>query len=159
MATKPVLAANIRKARRRKDLTQEQVADLLGVHPVTVSKWERGVLELDEDALERLGRLLGVSPSVLRYGDANEPERPIATSDPLRAPRVRAWLADFRAELTNADATDEEIENAIALVTAPQVFTHWSGGRLQEFSEDETIEAMESLAEVVRQRLKQLHRR
>jgi transcriptional regulator with XRE-family HTH domain len=39
-----VTAAEVRSIRDRLGLTQEQLAQLLGVHPLTVSKWERGVL-------------------------------------------------------------------------------------------------------------------
>ena len=35
---------NVARARRRAGLTQTRLARLLGVHPITVSKWERGVL-------------------------------------------------------------------------------------------------------------------
>lgn len=34
----------IKDIRSSLDLTQVQFADLLGVHPITVSKWERGIL-------------------------------------------------------------------------------------------------------------------
>ena len=35
----------IRRIRDGLGLTQGQLAELLGVHPLTVSKWERGLLE------------------------------------------------------------------------------------------------------------------
>lgn len=35
---------NVRRIRRSLLLTQSQFADLLGVHAMTVSKWERGVI-------------------------------------------------------------------------------------------------------------------
>ncbi len=37
-------AAEIRTIRDRLGLTQPQLAQLLGVHALTVSKWERGIL-------------------------------------------------------------------------------------------------------------------
>ena len=40
-----VLVMNIKSIRNNLDITQEQMARLLGVHPMTVSKWERGLLE------------------------------------------------------------------------------------------------------------------
>lgn len=40
-----MLPEEIREIREGLDLTQTQLANLLGVHPLTVSKWERGVLK------------------------------------------------------------------------------------------------------------------
>ncbi|MFH1748333.1 MAG: helix-turn-helix domain-containing protein [Planctomycetota bacterium] len=37
-------AAAVIEVRLKLDLTQVQLASLLGVHPLTVSKWERGLL-------------------------------------------------------------------------------------------------------------------
>jgi molybdopterin-binding protein len=37
-----------KSTRNRLGLSQQQFADLLGVHPMTISKWERGVLEPNE---------------------------------------------------------------------------------------------------------------
>ncbi len=37
-------SAQLQKLRERLGLSQVQLAQLLGVHPLTVSKWERGVL-------------------------------------------------------------------------------------------------------------------
>src|SRR5262245_26325196 len=36
---------DVRSLRRRARLTQAGLAELVGVHPITVSKWERGVLQ------------------------------------------------------------------------------------------------------------------
>lgn len=38
-----LIGENIRKLRRRRDLTQEEVAAHLGISPQSISKWERGV--------------------------------------------------------------------------------------------------------------------
>ena len=37
-------AAELQKLREKLGLSQVQLAQLLGVHPLTVSKWERGIL-------------------------------------------------------------------------------------------------------------------
>ncbi len=52
----------IRRIRNRLGLSQRQLADLLGVHPLTVSKWERGLLSPNahqEDLLRSFGEAEG----------------------------------------------------------------------------------------------------
>ena len=54
-----VKAATIKATRKRLGLTQPQLGQLLGVHWVTVSKWERGLLAPDayrSALLERFAR-------------------------------------------------------------------------------------------------------
>ena len=63
--------ARIREARDRAGLTQEELAEKLAVHKMTVSKWERGEREPKGPALLALGRELKVSPAwILGYQDA-----------------------------------------------------------------------------------------
>jgi DNA-binding transcriptional regulator YiaG len=40
-----VTPAQLSELRNRLGLSQAQLAELLGVHPLTVSKWERGLLQ------------------------------------------------------------------------------------------------------------------
>lgn len=47
------------------------MAERSKVHPVTVSKWERGLLMPDEEQLAALGVLYKFAPHVLRYGDVD----------------------------------------------------------------------------------------
>lgn len=49
----------IRRARRDKDLTQEELGDLVGVHLKTVGKWERGVA-VPRGKLKELEQHLGI---------------------------------------------------------------------------------------------------
>src|SRR5829696_5860736 len=55
----------IAQVRERKNLSQQDVADSVGAHWVTVSKLERGKLRLSLEWVERLSRALGVDPSEL----------------------------------------------------------------------------------------------
>lgn len=54
-------AGRLKEYRKRKGLTQTQVADALGVHLQTVSKWERGVSEPDISLLGEIAATLGVT--------------------------------------------------------------------------------------------------
>ena len=62
----------IAKARREKRLTQEELADRLGVSRQAVSKWESGAAQPETDKLARLSGLLGVSCDYLLCDDAEE---------------------------------------------------------------------------------------
>lgn len=58
----------IAQKRREKNLTQEQLAELLGVSNKTVSKWERGKCMPDYAIVELLCRELDISVSELLAG-------------------------------------------------------------------------------------------
>ena len=51
--------------RRGRDMTQQQVADILGVSNKTVSKWESGASDPSTSNLLALARLYGVSAEEL----------------------------------------------------------------------------------------------
>ena len=59
------LSQNIRKYRLEKDLTQEQLACLLGVSAQAVSKWETSETYPDGALLVSIAEILGVSLDVL----------------------------------------------------------------------------------------------
>ena len=59
------LSANIRRMRKEKGLTQEQVAQALGVTAPAVNKWERGASCPDLTLLAPLARLLGTDLNTL----------------------------------------------------------------------------------------------
>ena len=55
------IGENLRKLRREKDLTQEQLSELLGVTFQSVSRWETGVTYPDIELLPVIAELFGVS--------------------------------------------------------------------------------------------------
>jgi transcriptional regulator with XRE-family HTH domain len=61
-------AANLRRQRRAKGLSQEQLAEKTGLHPSEVSRLERAVREPRLGTIVRLARGLGVSPAKLVNG-------------------------------------------------------------------------------------------
>ena len=64
-----MLSKNLKIFRKRKDLTQENVAEALNVVRQTVSKWEKGISVPDADMLIRLAEVLDVSVSELIGSD------------------------------------------------------------------------------------------
>lgn len=62
----------IKKLRKEKRLTQEQVGNYIGVQKSAVAKWENGkVNNLKRDTIDALALLFGVQPSYL-LGEADE---------------------------------------------------------------------------------------
>lgn len=59
--------------RRQKNLTQEELANAMGVSPQAVSKWENDQTCPDISALPKLARLLGVTVDELLSGKAELP--------------------------------------------------------------------------------------
>jgi molybdopterin-binding protein len=54
---------NVAALRKRLGLSQVRLAEILGVHPMTVSRWERGRLEPSVRQRELLGTLAGGAPA------------------------------------------------------------------------------------------------
>jgi transcriptional regulator with XRE-family HTH domain len=66
-----VVGRNIRRLRRERGLSQEDLADEIGVHRTYMGGVERGERNLTLRSLERLAERLGVSPlSLLEDTDA-----------------------------------------------------------------------------------------
>ncbi len=59
------IAENLKAARKKKDMTQEEVAEILGVSPQSVSKWERGETYPDITLLPALAILYKTSVDAL----------------------------------------------------------------------------------------------
>ena len=59
------IGENIRKYRKAKNMTQEEMAKRLGVTPPAVNKWENGVSYPDITLLAPVARLLDISLDTL----------------------------------------------------------------------------------------------
>lgn len=64
-----MLSKNLKIFRKRKGLTQENVAEALNIVRQTISKWEKGISVPDADMLIRLAEVLDVSVSELIGSD------------------------------------------------------------------------------------------
>lgn len=67
------IGENIRALRLQKGLTQEQVAQQLGVTYQAVSKWENGTNTPDIGLLPEIAKLFGVTIDALFHQDASSP--------------------------------------------------------------------------------------
>lgn len=61
----------IAEIRKQKKLTQQQLADLVGSHWITISKLERGVMRLTFEWMSKLADALGVAPGSLLGREGN----------------------------------------------------------------------------------------
>ena len=62
----------IAKQRKTKELTQEELAEKLGITKNAVSKWERGLCLMDMSLLKPLSEILGVSINEILAGEIIE---------------------------------------------------------------------------------------
>lgn len=60
-----ILAKNIRELRLLKQLSQEELADICGLHRTYISDIERGNRNVSIDNIEKIAKGLDVDPSVL----------------------------------------------------------------------------------------------
>ena len=68
----------IRELRKYKNITQEYLAQQLGVAKLTISKWERGIHQIKSDKAEMLSSILGVPlPYLLGIDDVSEQDLPV----------------------------------------------------------------------------------
>ena len=71
-----LIGENIKKLRKQKDLTQEQLAEILGVSNAAVSKWERGETYPDISLLPVIARYFSVSvDEILGYDLSKQDKR------------------------------------------------------------------------------------
>lgn len=76
---------DIKWLRERKNLTQEEVAERVGVTKATVSKWEKGDIEnMKRDKIAKLSEVFEISPLELLGMDI--PKNPIPVGDIVRIP-------------------------------------------------------------------------
>jgi molybdopterin-binding protein len=71
---------SLKSLRQRLDLSQKQLGEMLGVHVMTVSKWERGVLEPSEHQKRILRALADAAETGLRATPAAKGRK----HDPIR---------------------------------------------------------------------------
>ena len=62
----------IAACRKKQNLTQEQLAEKLGITKNAVSKWERGLCLMDMSLLQPLSKILGVSINEILMGELIE---------------------------------------------------------------------------------------
>ena len=116
------LAENLKRLRKEKDLTQEDVAAMLHVSPQSVSKWERGETTPDITLLPALANLYKVSVDALigmdRINDEQMKDNVFASGyKHLRADESAAAI-DVFAEALKLYPDDEDYLSYLAMALA-----------------------------------------
>jgi transcriptional regulator with XRE-family HTH domain len=93
VAIPSTLGGRIAQARRekgvrdRRDVTQLDLAQAVGVANASLSRWEADLASPREEALAKLAAYLGVTPAFLRYG-VTEPDLPFRDAPPATFERI-----------------------------------------------------------------------
>ena len=81
------LGERILNYRKRAGLSQERLAELLGVSRQAVSKWEGDAAQPDLDKIVALARLFGITTDQLLLGETPDPGPPTEAAHEKREPR------------------------------------------------------------------------
>lgn len=74
---------NLRKLRTEKNLTQTELAKIIGIKQNTLSYWERGVCDIDNTALKQLAKYFNCTTDYI-LGEKEEKQKPTDIGEPLR---------------------------------------------------------------------------
>src|SRR5688572_11890241 len=102
------LGASIKAARVKAGLSQQELADRLDVHSVTVSNWERGATKPDEATLERIATQLRTTAQSLRYPNGRGPMQ-VREPEPSMPRQLQAMAKRFEAEALERGADDDDM--------------------------------------------------
>lgn len=167
-----MIGERIRRARGRAGWSQQQLGDAIGKSRLTIHNYESGksmpgaveraaiaeALHVPLDFIE--GRLTLDAENGHTPPEAEAPDS--ETIVPRSLPqRVRVWVYKFLLQLVEGGATDEEVREARALLTAPAITGYLADGapRAAQLTEAEIIESLEAIGEHVVRRVLRKHGR
>ena len=84
----------IKKLRKDKDMTQEQLAEYMGVSPQAVSRWETGTTCPDIFALPALAELFGITVDGLLGVDEKEKQKEIRSIISVAEEKINQGVTD-----------------------------------------------------------------
>lgn len=94
----PGLYRHLRAWRKKIRLTQEQVANILGISNTVLSEKERGVRKFKPEEIEKLVEIYGEEAWVMLAFDPSDPRLPLfkqarAMMDKMTPSQVKAWVS------------------------------------------------------------------
>ena len=109
----------LREARKRKGLTQKQVAEFIGITQNAYSYWESGRNKIDNESLERLADFFGVSVDYLLGRESAAEGKEEFDPEVLKYIEELQGRDDLKMLIVAArDVTKEDIEKAIKIIKA-----------------------------------------
>lgn len=116
------IGTRLKYLRKQDDITQQQLADALGVGKSTISMYENGNREPDFETLEKLADYFNVPMSTF-FPSGELPTN--ASSYVNSDPELTAYLEELRTRpemrmlfSVAKDATKEDVEKAVAIIEA-----------------------------------------
>lgn len=127
------LAENIASLRKKRQITQKQLADMLDISPQAVSKWEKNDSQPTVSMLPRLADYFGVSMDYLFYAKAGESPSDFVKNT-VGIPDAENFPDNGFGEILDVMADPD----CLAVIG---VILHMSGIRLRELDEQLSIGA------------------
>ncbi len=139
------LAQTIKKARREKELTQEQMAEYLDISVSAVSQWESGRTMPDLGMIPALCNLLGISADTLLGIDAGQKAEKIRTiRDEAGKYSGRGYYDEARALLEEGL---REFPDSYGVMSDLMFIAYWQAQERNEDRPDEAIRLGERILE------------
>ncbi len=116
------IGTRIRQLRKRANLTQPELAEKIGVHEMTVRRWESGQRSPRIEEIQKLAAVLGVPVTeLLSDSPAELPPMPAPVPEqdkPAEEPLVYEWGGKNRIALPNTPETRELFRQLVQSVIA-----------------------------------------
>jgi transcriptional regulator with XRE-family HTH domain len=143
----------IRQLRERRDLSQEQLAEQVGVAVGTISRYERGSLAPTRRRLAKIAKALGTTPEILAQDQRSDAQPPI-TGLQTRANRlkrggrpvscrreIQSWWTSERTRLRSLRVDESVLQRLDELSGALiREFDRWFRERPVRESHDQRVE-------------------
>lgn len=107
---KETFGARFQRLRKQKNLTQDQIAEMVNVSSQAVSKWENDINMPDISLLLRLSEILGVSTDTLL---GKEETGVIMVSDPKEKKDIMKMMFRVRVHTVDGDRVNVQLPMAL----------------------------------------------